>query len=411
MSLTLAPLPSYQCYDCRGCGICCRGIFAIGLQADERDRIEAQGWGDDPAMAGKTLFITQGSRTLLAHDAQGACVLLDAHGRCRIHAKFGEPAKPLACRLYPFKFIPAGTQARTDIRFDCPAVAANEGRPLREHREAAKVLLPLTAVDAVEPPPFCGKTRLSWAQLDRVTATFSRLLRHSALDLTQRIVACVNVAAALGSMRISSLDDGGLRELLEAAFAKVTATASEETMVRLRPLLIERAAFRQVLAVYGREDRRGESGVMWGRLTTALRMLAGSGVTPPLRPDFPAVPFAALEEPLGIPPDEVMAPLIRYYRFRLESLGFFGAGFYGFDYLDGLNALLLTYPITLWFARLFALGRDMVFPDQACMEQALQVVNHAHGVVPIFRLPQERTRLRFLGERTTLRRLVVWYGR
>ncbi len=85
------------------------------------------------------------------------------------------------------------------------------------------------------------------------------------------------------------------------------------------------------------------------------------------------MPFSALEEPLGIPPDEVVEPLARYLRFRLECMGFFGAGYFGYSYLDGLNVLLLTYPLTFWFARAYAAGNGLPAPDRACIERGIQL--------------------------------------
>ena len=63
----------------------------------------------------------------LGHLADGACVFLDPAGRCRIHAKFGEAAKPLACRLYPLVIHPAGKTGH-----ETPAkLAGTKRRPAR----------------------------------------------------------------------------------------------------------------------------------------------------------------------------------------------------------------------------------------------------------------------------------------
>ena len=51
-----------------------------------------------------------------------ACVFLNEQGKCRIHAKFGGPAKPLACQVYPFTLNPAGDHWQVGIRFACPSV-------------------------------------------------------------------------------------------------------------------------------------------------------------------------------------------------------------------------------------------------------------------------------------------------
>ena len=36
--------------------------------------------------------------------ADGACGFLSANDRCRIHEELGGEAKPLACRVFPFRF-------------------------------------------------------------------------------------------------------------------------------------------------------------------------------------------------------------------------------------------------------------------------------------------------------------------
>lgn len=414
--LRLAPLPSYQHYDCQGCGNCCRGIFVIRITTEERDRIRAQGWESDPELQGIELFKPAGEKGkfLLAHRDDGSCVFLDERGLCRIHAKFGEPTKPLACRVYPFKLIPTGDRVRADLRCDCPAIPANHGRSLSEYRDAVREFIPLVVPPAaaeLPPAPLYGRVQLDWSRLERVNELFLRLVQTRSLDLTTRLVACVNVSAALHSKHLAVIDEHKLREMLEVIYKKVVATAVEDPLVRLKPLAIERLTFRQLLGLYGREDRRGERGVLLKRLSLSLRMLAGQGLVPPLRLGFPEVPFAALDEPLGLPPDEVVEPLARYLRLRLESMGFFGPGFFGYPYLDGLNVLLLTYPLTFWFARVFAAEKGLPAPDRACIERGISIVNHYHGMLPVFNLPLERFRFHFLCERGTLRRLLLWYGR
>jgi len=412
--LKLAPLPSFQCYDCVGCGNCCRGIFVIRITAEERDRIRAQGWEDAPEFQGINLFTPSGDLFLLAHRDDGSCVFLDERGLCRIHAKFGEPTKPLACRVYPFKLIPTGDKVRVDLRCDCPSIPANSGRSIGEYRDAVQEFLPLVVpADAPDwaPPPLFSHTQLDWSKLERINDTFLRLIRTESLDLTTRMVACANVAAALRTPKITSLGEQPLRELLDTLYTRTVTLMADDPMVRLAPLAVEGMVFRQLVGMYGREDRRGERGMLLRRLRATVRMLGGRGTVPALRRDFPEVPFAALDAPLGFPPDAVVEPMARYLRLRLESMGFFGAGYFGYPYLDGLSVLLLTYPLTFWFARAFAVEQGLPAPDRACIEHGIQIVNHYHGMLPVFNLPFERFRFRFLTERSTLRRLIIWYGR
>ena len=409
-AMKLVTPPAYQCYNCQGCGVCCRGYFLVTASREEYERITAQGWENDPELKGKVLFTPLGKRYLLGHRADGACIFLDERGLCRIHGQFGEPAKPLACRLYPFRLLPIGKQARVDIRFDCPAVARNQGEPITEQRAALRELLPQVAPSDAPSPPLYGSVRADWSLLVRLTDAFDRLLREPSLDFTRRIVAGVTLAALLRTRRIPRLEDRQLDEFLTALPTKIVEGTAKDPLHRLRPVWGERVLFRQLLGVYARADRYGERGILCKRLGYSLRMLGGRGLVPPLRDDFPAVRFQDLDGPMGIPDGAGMETLQRYYRMKLSGMGFFGQGFYGWPYLDGMNALLLTYPLTLWFARLFAIGSGQSTLDLGSIERAIQVVNHQHGVVPLFHLPTERFRVHYLCERTHLRSLVIWNG-
>src|SRR5262245_45350268 len=114
-------LPTIQNWSCHNCGGCCRqhGIF---ITEAARVRIEKQGWGPDSGIpANQPLFVKEQSWfkkpwRRLAHQPDGACVFLNEQGLCRIHAKFGEEAKPLACRIYPYAFHPAGNKLAVSLR-------------------------------------------------------------------------------------------------------------------------------------------------------------------------------------------------------------------------------------------------------------------------------------------------------
>ena len=101
-------LPSGQNWSCHGCSDCCRSGMAIPLYPEDRKRIDEQNWtradGVDPAK----MMVMGLASARLGLQENGACAFLDPVGRCRIHAKFGEAAKPLACRLYPLVIHPAG---------------------------------------------------------------------------------------------------------------------------------------------------------------------------------------------------------------------------------------------------------------------------------------------------------------
>ena len=404
-----------QHYDCSGCGDCCRGRFAIIVTPDDKARIDTQGWtADELNLNGKPLFTpVAGGDFHLAHDKDGTCVFLSPDNKCRIHAKFGEAAKPVACRLYPFTFVPTGREARVDVRFDCPSTAGNTGRPISAHRAELQTLvggaLPPEA-STVPPPTFSDKVTLTWEQLLRVTQGVERVLSDVSLSLTRRVGASVQWIELMRDPRLGELTLKELGQYADAAAAQVQEDAGGALLDRVEPAGAARTLFRQLAGLYGRYDRVGERADVAGRLNVSVRMLAGKGNVPKLRDGFPeGVPFAQLEQSCAVKGDAA-AVLERYLHTHLMSMGFCGRAFYGRGYLDGLSALLLTYPLCCWFARAFAASEGMGELSVSHAERALMVVDHLHGASPLLNAPSERQRASLLCAPDTLCSLVVWYG-
>ena len=402
-----------QRFDCSGCGECCRGRFAIVATAADRARIEKQAWTDaDLALRGKPLFTRHGQDFQLAHGVDGACVFLDRDNRCRIHAKFGESAKPVGCRLYPFRLIPLGSQARVDVRFDCPSIAANQGRALPAHQAGLSALLKLMSPGGATADAsfrFNQTTALTWTQLGRVTDAFDRILLDVSLDITRRVCACADLNALLSEMHLDTIGDDDLDELLDTLTGDVQAAAADDPSPRAAPQPLDAACFRYLLTLYGRIDEAGASARPFTRLATSLAMLAASGSVPALRRDFPSVAFETLEASTGAPAGEAALAFERYLHVHLTSMGFFGRAFYGRSYTQGLSALLLVYPLACWMARLYAAGGETA-PVRASVERALMVVDHQHGVTPLLDTPSGRFITSKLTEPRVLRGLVAWYG-
>src|SRR5437016_1823390 len=102
MPLPVRSLTVLQNWDCHSCTDCCRE-YRVNVTDEEKARIEALDWSDDPAMTGVKLFARNGgwftASYRLNQTIDKGCVFLNPQGGCRIHAKFGPDAKPLACRM------------------------------------------------------------------------------------------------------------------------------------------------------------------------------------------------------------------------------------------------------------------------------------------------------------------------
>lgn len=411
-----------QRYDCHLCGACCRAGFAVVVTEEERERIRKQGWENEPDFRGRPFFIRQiRGEYILAQREDGACLFLGEDQRCRIHAKFGPEAKPFACRPYPFLFLPMAGQVRISLRFDCPSVAANHGRPLAEHH-AELAALALRAIPAsaarLPPPPFRPGVHLGWHDLFRIAESLDRIVACETLDITRRVLACADVAGVLGGVKMEGLEGPKLAEFLDHLVGSRLRHLPDDPLERKPLPALVPPLFRQAVGLYGRFDRVSDLRSspadkmvrVCQRFLFSLRLLAGVGAMPRVRPGLPQVPFREVEQPFGIPSREASEVLTRYYRTKIGSLGFCGRAFYGWGFLEGLGALLLTYPLILWYARLFAVGQGKATIDAETMQQAVRVVDRPRGVAVPLGLRTERTRVRFLSEHENLCRLIIWYG-
>ena len=126
--MTLFVHPPDVRFTCSRCGDCCR-TWDVMVSSRERKALEGVDWegrADDLAGVKPTVGVKapgmEGQRRLRRRD-DGACIFLGEESQCRLHEHFGEEAKPLMCRLYPFGFYPMGDRVAVDVAFSCRAVS------------------------------------------------------------------------------------------------------------------------------------------------------------------------------------------------------------------------------------------------------------------------------------------------
>jgi lysine-N-methylase len=428
MSLPVRSLPVLQNWDCAGCAACCRS-YLIPVTAEERKRIEGQGWERDPEFQDTPLFVREGSwlsgrEWYLNHRPDATCVFLGPDNRCRIHAKFGPAAKPLACRVYPFLLVPVGDHWRLGLRYACPSAAGSHGRPLAEHlpeaREFAAALEEASpASKTVPPPPLQRGQPVSWDDLFRIVTAVSKTLGNAADPLERRWRKVLGLVAML---RAAQFDGGGdpkkavtggrLNEMLHVLGLAMDEDAPKTAAEVPRPGWVGRMVFRPVLAVYARKDHGAEKGTAqrtwFGRVLAAIRFARGSGRLPRLHALIPEVTFDQAEQPAGPLGDAATSLLSRYYRMKVESLQFCGPTNFDLPVWDGLESLALTFPAILWLGRVFAAGG---MPRDEAIEKAMRTVDDNFGFNKLLGMGRQKYALRMLSQRGELPRLVAWYGR
>lgn len=410
-------LPVLQNWDCTACGACCRQ-YTVAITAEERARIEAQGWDKEPDFANVKTIVESGwfkKVFRLNHRPTGECVFLGDNNRCRIHERFGESAKPLACRLYPFALIPAGNHWRVGMRFACPSAAANKGRPVAEHMPELTVYAHLLEKqEGREPssqpvPPLQGRQAIDWPGIFRLVEALLGLLTNPADRIERRLRKCLAFAALCRTTKIDNLHGDRLSEFLNLITASFEDVAVDPATVPA-PSWIGRVLFRQVAAVYARKDhgqlRGSAQRNRWSLFRAGVRFGLGRGRVPLVNSHMRPTAFAALEAPMGPLPVEAEAVLERYYRVKVQSLQFCGPTNFGLSFWEGFEALALTLPIILWLSRSFT-----HLPRTEAITTALYLVDDHFGYNRALSRSFHRFATQTLADRGELTKLIAWYSR
>jgi lysine-N-methylase len=413
-------LPILQNWSCHSCSGCCKQ-HGIAITEEERLRIEQQNWTEaDGIPPGQPLFVKEGgglSRRWwrLAHQPDGSCVFLDPKGLCRIHGKFGEAAKPLACRIYPYAFHPAGRTISVGLRFSCPSVVLNLGRPVADQRDEIRELVrdvvPDGALDAPAPAIKRGD-KSDWDDVLQVVDALDHTLQAEAPVLV-RLLRSLQWIDLVRQATLTKIKGPRLREFL--GLLSDAADADIPNLPELaRPSRLALTMFRITAGQYARRDAYGtidrSLGGRWKLFNYGLRLTRGTGMLPPLRTELKEVPFAVLEESFGPLPPESEEVLSRYLRVKLRSLHFCGRAFYGMSVVDGWFSLALVIPSTLWIARWLAASSGRTHWQREDIAQALSFVDHHHGYSPFFGSWSHRRRVQSLIAMGEIPRLIVHYG-
>jgi lysine-N-methylase len=132
----------------------------------------------------------------------------------------------------------------------------------------------------------------------------------------------------------------------------------------------------------------------------------GGGQVPRVHARLPAVTFAKLEEPAGPLPADAVEVLERYYTVKLSSMQFCGPTNFGLGFWDGLETLLLTFPVICWLSRAFT---DV--SRAAAVTEAVRIVDNPFGFNRLLATGRQGIGLRVLARGGELDRLIAWYAR
>lgn len=416
-------LPTIQNWNCHNCGGCCKQ-HQIEITVQEKERIEKQRWEDDDSIpAGKPVIVKMGmsptsQRYRLAHQEDGACIFLDEKGLCRIHAKFGEPAKPLACQVYPYAFHPAGNEVAVSLRFSCPSVVSNLGERVDRQepaiRKIAKQVLPKRQ-QTVPAPRLTSREAVGWPDTLKAVTALSHFFNAGESRFQVNLLRALAWVELIEQSRFEVIRGERFDEFVELLTEAVTQEIPEELEIqRDPPSRLGAIQFRLLAAQYARKDTHADASQGMSRrlslFISALKFTLGRGEVPQLQERFKKVPFAALEESFGTLPEESEKLFARYFRVKIQGLHFLGAAYYDIPFVEGFYHLALMYPSILWIARWIAVGegrRELIEED---IKEAMTIADHHHGYSPVFGMPHFRSRVKTLSRTGDIKKLINWYG-
>ncbi len=418
MSKIPLEIPVNQNWTCHSCGGCCKQ-HAIAVTLEEQQRIAAQGWEHEPAVgrSAEQLFVDVGGWltrrwTRLAHQADGSCVFLDESGLCRIHAKFGEPAKPLACRIYPYAFHPAGDAMAVSLRFSCPSVAANLGQPITQKRKELDQLVRLTTPANYRdspPPRLKTQTELTWDQARMVIDQLDQTISDKGVPLEVGILRTLLALGLLEEAKFAKIKGARVRELVELIF-EAAASDLVELPERSAVGRVSMTSFRLLVAQYSRLENFKQ--LTWSHryqlLRAALRFSRGQGQTLPLHPDLKAVSFSEIEsDTFGCLKPEQSELLRRLMQVKIEGMHFCGRPYYNNTIIEGWYALVLLILSIVYLARWIAVGNGRHEVVNEDVLKAMTIADHHHGYSPALGMSAAKQRNRAMVAKGDLGRLVI----
>lgn len=425
-------LPVLQNWSCHNCGGCCRQHVIELTEAEHRRIVEQQQWGPEDGIPEQQPLVEphsgRGAATIyrLAHQPDGACVFLREDGLCRIHAKYGEAAKPLPCRIYPYVFHPAGKEVAVSLRFSCPSVVENRGQAVAEQQSELKRLAKLVVPDGIRkdpPPEIIPGERLSWNDTLHLVQQLDQAFSGPE-PLAEQLQTALGWVGILGQATFREIQGPRLRELLELIIPAARLEQQQGDGAS-EPSGLSKLLFRILVAEYARRDtvadlKRGWAH-RWWLFRSGLRFARGGGQTPGLQPDLPPVDFARIEQPHSWPAESEEV-LRRMLRVKITGLHFCGRGYYKVPLVEGFNSLVLEVAAISWIARWLTLAAtaesesidaaaDAPVPMQLdAVLRAVAIADHHHGFSERLGQPAARMRIRLLSRWNQISALLSRYG-
>jgi Fe-S-cluster containining protein len=381
-------------FTCSRCGDCCRG-WNVMLGPGERERLEALDWTRvSPELAEIRAFDERSGRTALARRSDGSCIYLGPANQCRIHEAFGESAKPLLCRLYPFGFFAVGASVGVDVSFACRAVSQDRGEPLSSRLPEWNRLL--------EDAP-AGAPSHKFSKKYEVPGDLLWELEHHLVSILsdERLPVLDRVRSVFEFNRLAMTSDP--RTEAARTLRNVLARGIPE-QIRERPVEPEDARMDKTgrtvffhllfLTLNPTPDELVAMPAKARAREAGLRVQAAdgfkiSGAHPLVSNREQRSTFADVE---GVSAESVRSGrsaelLARYLRAKILGQRFMREGDAEIPFVEAVPRLLLQFPIAVWTAKALASERGARFVAEEDVRDALRLVDRSFGEIRLASLP------------------------
>ncbi len=397
-----------QSFSCINCGKCCR-IWDVPVTSSEMEKLLKLGISGMELLVSECFVKDARHRNLfIIRKNDLKCVFLDENNFCRIHSGFGEKAKPLACRIYPFDvFNWKDSSISASFRFDCPAVVSGKGKKISSY---GSEILGFSSE--------LGKSgKFSDAIYSREVSCDIRRLRIIA-DSYKNILLCGDFKPGIRILAASQMIDFHSRSENRSDIAGAEDFFREDSMDIVRRSAAElrsqlenppalnvrqRILFRYIINGFIRTDEMAKYGnSVIGRLkrtNSLLQFCLGRGRLSDFLQEYEG---DASSDPLrhiggSLVPDDALSQYWKYVGSKLSSMHFCGYPVFGYTFEEGILHLLMTYPAITSIASMISIAANRdgtISSDDIC--KAIMIVDHTFSRSPFFRLSRTRKIIREL---------------
>jgi Fe-S-cluster containining protein len=402
-----------QYFTCINCGKCC-GPWDIPVTQEEKEKIEKLGIpgyapGENKCFTGK------GNIRGIYHIRKKGrcCVFLDSDNLCLIHKHHGEKVKPLACRAYPldiFNWQDKVTSAA--FRYDCPAVASQSGKRINAFvHDISAISNELSRKRKFATAEYNLKLKTSLKNIRIVAEAYGKFLLDARLRPSIRIFAAAKLIEFHSKPKnfsdIAEVGDFFGRDAVELVHRSIPDL---ETLISGAgvPNFHQKMVFRYILSGFIRSDEETVLKFLplarLSRVKSILKFSFGSGSLDKISGHLPDTSSSdPMESVKGMAWDEDAFGLYwEYLGSKLDSLHFCGYPCLNLTFEEGMQHLLITYPVTAYLSALLAKSDKRNHVGKKDIAAAVSLIDHTFSRSPFFAIRHVRKMTKSLCSENTL---------